>query len=131
MADAVNHVVIGFSDPDQIRAGFARLDALVASAELDLVDVEFVHSIQGMPSTVPASRVAPDLAGYDHLDTAQLNQADLDAVADAIPVGSMAVVVLYRTTATTGGDPIAPPVAQWSGDGATVVGQGAGTSLGA
>jgi hypothetical protein len=123
MADDTNYIVIGFSRPDQIRGGFDRLAALAEAGPLRIADVEFIHSIQGIPSTVPASRVHPELAGYDEADARLLGQSALDAVADAIPVGSMAAVVLYA------GAPILPALAQWSRDGATVVREGAATTL--
>lgn len=122
MADETNFIVVGFTDPDQIRGGFDRLGALAETGPLRIVDVEFIHSIQGMPSTVPASRVDPALAGYDAADARLLGQADLDAVADAIPAGSMAAVVVYS------GAPIMPALAEWTRAGATVVREGAGSS---
>lgn len=123
MADDTNYIVIGFSNPDEIRGGFDRLNTLAESGPLRITDVEFIHSIQGIPSTVPASRVHPALAGYDDADARLLGQSALDAVADAIPVGSMAAVVLYA------GAPILPALAQWSRDGATVIREGAANTL--
>lgn len=123
MTDQASHIVIGFARPDQIRGGFDRLSALAESGPLRILDVEFVHSIHGIPSTVPAAAIHPDLAGFDSADAHLLGQADLDAVADAIPAGSMAAVVVYT------GAPILPVLAQWSNDGATVVREGTGTNL--
>lgn len=121
MPDGTSHIVIGFSEPDQIRAGFDRLAALAAAGDLTIVDVEFIHSIQGMPSTVSAGGVDRALEGFDSADAHLLGQDDRDAVADAIPAGSMAAVVVYVGS-------IAPAVAEWSRDGATVVSEGAGSS---
>ena len=123
MSDDTSYIVVGFTDPDQIRGGFDRLTALAETGPLRIADVEFIHSIQGIPSTVPASRVDPALAGYDAADTQLLGQSALDAVADAIPVGSMAAVVLYA------GAPVLPALAEWSRDGATVVREGAADTL--
>jgi hypothetical protein len=123
MSDDTSYIVVGFTDPDQILAGFDRLTALAESGPLRIADVEFIHSIQGIPSTVPASRVDPALAGYDAADARLLGQSALDAVADAIPVGSMAAVVLYA------GAPVLPALAEWSRDGATVVREGDANTL--
>lgn len=122
MAGDRRHVVIGFDRPDQIRTGFDCLAALVEAGDLQIVDVEFIHSIRGMPSTVRPSQIDPDLAVYDHANAGLLNQADLDVVADAIPVGSMAAAVIYD------GTPITAVLTQWSTDGATVICDGVGTS---
>jgi len=122
MPEHTHHIVVGFSEPDQIRAGFDRLTDLAATGAVQVTDVEFVHSIKGIPSTVRAGDVDPGLAGYDGSDTRLLNQADLDVVADAIPVGSMAAVVLYSGPLTAARD-------QWTRDGATIIRDGTGSSL--
>lgn len=120
MTDATHHLVLGFNAPEQITAGFGKLAGLPA---VQIVDVEFIHSIKGMPSTVEASGVDPRLADFDAADARLLSQADLDAVADAIPVGSMAAVIVYA------GGPLSAAKQQWTDDGATVVREGAGASL--
>ena len=79
MSDDTSYIVVGFTDPDQILAGFDRLTALAESGPLRIADVEFIHSIQGIPSTVPASRVDPALAGYDAADARLLGQSALDS----------------------------------------------------
>ncbi|MGV0991245.1 MAG: hypothetical protein ACOYBX_06225 [Mycobacterium sp.] len=121
---ALSYIVVEFSRPDQIQEGFDRLAALAEAGAMQIADVEFIHSIQGIPSTIPAHQVHPALTGYDALDTRMLVQSDLDVVADAIPVGSMAAVVLYS------GAPILPALADWSRDGASVVLEGTGETGG-
>ncbi|MCB0932204.1 MAG: hypothetical protein KDB71_09940 [Mycobacterium sp.] len=123
MAADRRHVVIGFDRPEQIRGGFDRLAALAEAGDLKIVDVEFIHSIRGVPSTVRAGQIDPDLAGYDGANAGLLSQSDLDIVADAIPVGSMAAVILYDGTS------IGAALTAWSGDGATVIREGLGASL--
>lgn len=115
---AVWFIVVGFTDPAQIRAGFDRLAALAAEGPMRLVDVEFVHSIHGVASTVPAGRVDPALSAFDDDDTHLLGQADLDVVAGVMPVGSTAAVVLYA------GAPVLPVLADWTRAGATVLREG-------
>lgn len=115
---AICFIVVGFADPAQIRAGFDRLSALAAEGPMRIVDVEFVHSIHGMASTVPAARVDPGLSGLDEIDTHLLGQADLDVVADLMPIGSTAAVVLYA------GAPVLPVLAEWTRAGATILGEG-------
>lgn len=80
MTEQPSHIVVGFTKPDQIRAGFDRLAALAEAGPLRVVDVEFIHSIHGIPSTVLAGAVHPGLAGFDDADAHLLAQADLDAV---------------------------------------------------
>ena len=84
--------------PEQIRGGFDRLAALAEAGDLKIVDVEFIHSIRACPALVRAGQIDPDLAGYDGANAGLLSQSDLDIVADAIPVGSMAAVILYDGT---------------------------------
>ena len=114
-AESVHYIVVGFTTPDQIRAGFDRLTALAEAGPMRIVDAEFIHSIMGNPSTIPAHQVHPDLAGYEALDSRLLGQSDLDTVTDAIASGSMAAVILYSGAA------IEPVSEDWSRDGAAVV----------
>ena len=118
VTEPVDYIVAEFTRPDQVLAGFGRLAALVEAGPMRIVDVEFIHSIMGNPSTIPAHQVHPDLSGYDAFDTRLLGQSDLDTVADAIPAGSMAAVILYS------GGPMDPVAADWSRDGAVVVREG-------
>ena len=115
----VDYIVVGFTRPEQVLAGFDRLAALVEAGPMRIADAEFIHSIMGNPSTIPAHQVHPDLSGYDALDTRLLGQADLDTVTDAIASGSMAAVILYS------GAPIEPISADWSRDGAVIAREGA------
>ncbi len=106
---AIGYVVIGFSEPAQVP---------VIGSELDVIDIEFIHSIHGVASTVPASRVDHSLRALDALDSRLLGQADLDLVAAVIPVGSTAAVVVYA------GAPEASVLAGWSRTGATILREG-------
>lgn len=114
----VGYIVVGFTDPAQIRAGFDRLSALAAEGPMRIVGVEFVHSIHGIASTVPAGRVDPGLSRFDTDDAHRLGQADLDVVADVIEVGSTAAVVLYAEA------PVLPVLAEWTRAGATILREG-------
>jgi len=62
----IGYLVVGFSNPTQVRAGFDRLADLSgfdrpadlsAGGPMKVLDVEFIHSIHGVASTVPAGRV--------------------------------------------------------------------------
>ena len=116
--EPVTYIVVGFTRPDQILAGFDRLAALVEAGPMRIADAEFIHSIMGNPSTIPAHQVHPDLSGYDALDTRLLGQSDLDTVTDAIASGSMAAVILYA------GAPIQSVSADWSRAGAVIAREG-------
>lgn len=115
----VDYIVVGFTRPEQVLAGFDRLAALVEAGPMRIADAEFIHSIMGNPSTIPARQVHPDLSGYDALDTRLLGQSDLDTVTDAIASGAMAAVILYS------GAPIQLVSADWSRDGAVIAREGA------
>lgn len=112
------YLVVGFSAAAQIVAGFDRLAALAGAGELRIVDVEFVHSIQGVASTVPAGTVHPGLAVFDAHDAGLLGQSDLDVVAASIRPGSTAAVLLYAD------GPVLAVLAEWSRGGASVLREG-------
>lgn len=114
----IGYLVVGFSDPTQVRAGFDRLTDPATGEPMNVLDVEFIHSIHGVASTVPASRVDIALRTLDTLDSRLLGQADLDIVAAAIPVGSIAAVVVYT------GAPVLPVLAEWSRAGAAILREG-------
>lgn len=112
------YVVVEFSDRKAVTAGFERLQHLLDSGSIRLLDVEFIRSIKGVASTVPASTVDPALTGFDAMNSELLGQADLDVVVDALAARQEAAVVVYSPGPT-------PAVLEsWSADGATVVRQG-------
>ena len=96
MTEPVDYIVVGFTRPEQVLAGFDRLAALAEADSVRIVDAEFIHSIMGNPSTIPAHQVHPDLTGYEACDTRLLGQSDLDTVTDVIASGSMAAVILLQ-----------------------------------
>ncbi|MDQ1321027.1 MAG: hypothetical protein QG655_2270 [Actinomycetota bacterium] len=123
----IGYLVVGFSDPTQVRAGFDRLADLSgfdrpadlsAGGPMKVLDVEFIHSIHGVASTVPAGRVDHALRTLETLDSRLLGQADLDIVAATIPVGSTAAVVVYT------GAPVLAVLAEWSRAGAAILREG-------
>jgi len=118
VTEPVDYIVVGFTRPEQVLAGFDRLAALAEADSVRIVDAEFIHSIMGNPSTIPAHQVHPDLTGYEACDTRLLGQSDLDTVTDVIASGSMAAVILYS------GGPIDHVSADWSRDGAVIVREG-------
>lgn len=112
------YVVVEFSDRKVVTAGFQRLQHLLDSGSIRLLDVEFIRSIRGVASTVPASTVDPALTDFDATNSELLGQADLDIVVDALAGRQEAAVVVYTPGPT-------PAVLEcWSADGATVVREG-------
>lgn len=112
------YVVVEFDESAPVRAGFDRLNGLTQAGAADVLDAEFIRSIQGIASTVAASRVDPALAGFDALDTRLLSQADLDIVADTISSRyRVAAVVVFTGT-------IDPVLQDWESAGAIVTRQG-------
>lgn len=112
------YVVVEFDESAPVRTGFERLNGLAAAGTVGVLDAEFIRSIQGIASTVPASRVDAGLAEFDELDTHLLSQADLDIVADTISGRHMVAAVLVFTGT------IDPALEDWASAGATVVRQG-------
>jgi len=112
------YVVVGFSDRRAVTPGFERLQQLLDAGSVRLLDVEFIRSIKGVASTVPASTVDPALTDFDALNSGLLGQADLDIVVDALSRHQEAAVVVYCPGPT-------PAVLEgWSADGATVLREG-------
>ena len=112
------YVVVEFDDSAPVRAGFERLNTLSEAGTVSVLDAEFIRSIQGIASTVPASRVNAGLSEFDALDTRLLSQADLDIVVDTISGRHMVAAVVLFTGA------IDAALDDWSSAGATVVRQG-------
>lgn len=113
------YVVVEFDESVPVRAGFDRLSALADGGTVTVLDAEFIRSIQGIASTVPASRVDTGLGEFDTLDTRLLSQADLDIVVDTISGRHMVAAVIVFTGA------IDPALQDWTSAGATVVREGA------
>lgn len=112
------YVVVEFDESAPVQAGFDRLNALTEGGGVVVLDAEFVRSIQGIASTVPASRVEAGLSGFDDLDTHLLSQTDLDIVVDTISGRHMVAAVVVFTGS------IDEAVQAWESAGATVVRQG-------
>ncbi len=113
------YVVVEFEESAPVRAGFDRLHTLAESGSVTVLDAEFIRSIQGIASTVPASRVDAGLAEFDALDTRLLSQSDLDIVVDTITGRHMVAAVLVFS------GPIDEALADWASAGAVVVRHGA------
>lgn len=112
------YVVVEFDESTPVRAGFDRLHALTEGGGVGVLDAEFVRSVQGIASTVAASRVDAGLNEFDALDTRLLSQADLDIVVDTISGRHMVAAVVVFTGS------IAEVLQDWESAGATVVRQG-------
>ena len=114
----VDYVVIEFTDPAAVRPGFDRLVDLVDRGLIRVLDLEFVHSIDGVASTVPAGRVDTSLAQFDGASSGLLDRADLDEVAANLPHGSTAAVLIYEDL------PLLDVLDAWEAGGARVVSEG-------
>ncbi len=112
------YVVVEFDESAPVGAGFDRLSGMVETGTATVLDVEFVRSIQGIASTVPASRVDAGLSGFDAMDTRLLSQADLDIVVDTISGRHMVAAVMVFTGS------IDQVLDDWASAGAAVVRQG-------
>ncbi len=101
-------VVVEFRDSASALGPLRTVLGLADAGSVQILDLEFVRSIRGVPSTALASGVDPRLAACDHLNTGLLSQADLDTTVAALTGGSMAAVLVYR------GGPVAPDT--WAGE---------------
>lgn len=117
-SEPASYVVVEFDESAPVRPGFDRLRSLADEGSVTVLDVEFIRSIQGIASTVPASRVDAGLGEFDALDSRMLTQADLDTVVDTITGRHMvAAVLVFRGAIET-------VLADWASAGAAVVKQG-------
>jgi Family of unknown function (DUF6325) len=114
----VSHVVVEFTDPASVKAGFDRLVQLVDAGLIRVLDLEFVHSIDGVASTVPAGRVDVGLEQFDGAASGLLDRDDLDAVAADLPHGSTAAVLVYEELA------LLNVLHSWDAGGARIVSEG-------
>lgn len=105
------YVSVTFTDPATARAGFDRLAHLVDEGAITLLDVEFVHSIDGIASTVLPGRIDRHLVRFDGQATGLLDRDERDAVAAGLPHRSTAALLLYT------GDGMADAIAAWTSDG--------------
>jgi len=115
---AAAYVVVEFSEHAMVGPGFRRLRHLADSGSVRVLDAEFIRSIKGVASTVPAGTVDPDLAAFDHMDSRLLGQADLDTVVDALTAHTMAAFIVYA------GGPISAVLEDWVDGGAHVAREG-------
>jgi hypothetical protein len=114
----VDHVVVEFTDPAAVRSGFDRLVNLVDRGLIRVLDLEFIHGIDGVAATVPASRVDTSLTQFDGASSGLLDREDLDAVAAKLPHGSTAAVLIYEDL------PLLEVLDAWEAGGARVISEG-------
>lgn len=114
----VDYVVIAFTDPATARAGFDRLVGLVDAGLIRVLDLEFIHSIDGVAATVTAGRVDKDFAHFNGAAAGLLDRDDLDRVAADLPKGSTAAVLVYEELSILG------VIEGWETGGATVLTEG-------
>lgn len=114
----VDYVVVEFTDPASVTAGFSRLLQLVDAHAVRVLDLEFVHSINGMASTVPAGRVAPEFAEFEGASSGLLDREDLDRIAADMRHGTTAAVLVYEDL------PMLGVIEAWESAGATIAAEG-------
>jgi hypothetical protein len=114
----VDYVVVEFSDPAAVRAGFDRLVGLVDSGLIRILDLEFIQGIDGVASTIPADRVGAEFKRFDGAASGLLDRGDLDKVAADLEHGSTAAVLVYEDLS------IVAVLDAWEAGGATIVAEG-------
>ncbi|MCV7227667.1 DUF6325 family protein [Mycolicibacterium komossense] len=114
----VDYVVVEFTDAASVRSGFDRLVTLVDSGRIRVLDLEFIHSIDGVASTIPAHRVAKELAEFDGAASGLLDRHDLDTVAADLTHGATAAVLVYEELSIT------EVLDAWESGGAKILSEG-------
>lgn len=112
----VGHMVVEFA-PDAIPvAGFDELLALVYAGTVRIVDMEFVTTVGGKPSTVAIAgeSFGGDLAAFAGAHSGLLDERDLATAADGLDDGNIAAVIIYEIRA------MLPVVRGFERSGATV-----------
>jgi hypothetical protein len=114
----VDYVVVEFTDATAVRAGFDQLVTLVDTGRIRVLDLEFIHSIDGVASTIPAHRVGAELAEFDGAASGLLDRHDLDTVAADLTPGTTAAVLVYEELSIT------HVLDAWEAGGATIRSEG-------
>ena len=114
----VDYVVVEFTDVATVQSGFDRLVALVDSGRIRVLDLEFVHSIDGVASTVAAHSIDKELARFDGAASGLLDRHDLDTVAADLKHGATAAVLVYEDLSIVG------VLDAWEADGAKILSEG-------
>ena len=114
----VNYVVVEFSDPGTLRTGFDSLLALVDKGLVRVLDLEFIHNIDGVASTIEAARVRTDFAQFAGAASGLLDRTDLNTVASELAPGAKAAVLVYEDLA------VLPVLDAWESGGARIVSEG-------
>lgn len=107
-----------FTDASTVRAGFDRLLNLVDSGLIRVLDLEFIHNVDGVASTIKASSVHADLAEFDGAASGLLDRNDLNQVAGELAEGARAAVLVYEDLA------VLSVLDAWEGGGARIVAEG-------
>lgn len=94
----MQRLIIEFGDATAMRPGFSQLITLAESGQIQIRDLEFVHSIRGVASTVAADRVDPALARLDGIASGLLTRAELDGVTEGLSHAMTAAILVFDGT---------------------------------
>lgn len=114
----VDYVVVEFTDAGAVRAGFDHLLSLVDDGRIRVLDLEFIHAIDGVAATIEASRISANLAEFDGAASGLLDRHDLNTVAAGLSSGAMAAVLVYEELS------VLPVLEAWENGGARIVSEG-------
>lgn len=114
----VDYVVVEFTDAKNVRAGFDRLLKLADDGLIRVLDLEFIHSIDGVAATIEASRISADLAEFDGAGSRMLDRDDLNTVAAELAPGAHAAVLVYEDLS------VVSVLEAWEKGGARIVSEG-------
>lgn len=114
----VDYVVVESTEATSVRTGFDRLLKLVDSGLIRVLDLEFIHSIDGVASTIPATRVSRDFAEFEGAASGLLDRDDLNTVAADLKHGATAAVLVYEELSIVG------VLDAWETGGARIVSEG-------
>lgn len=118
----VSYIAVEFPDGHPTPEGFARLQSLVDSGLILVIDLEFVQrGADGSLVTAPAGSFdasGMDLSAFEGADSGLLDREDLESVGHGLAQGSVLAVLVYEDLT------LEPVLAAWAAGGARVVAEG-------
>ena len=114
---AINYVVVTFGSTPIPTGGLDQVLSLVESGRILVLDAEFVtKGVDGAVATVDATEVGA--VAFDGASAGLIDDSDLALVADSVPPGGAAIVLVYEDLT------LLPATRAWLDEGGTIVAEG-------
>lgn len=114
----VDYVIVEFSESSAVAAGFGRLLELVDTDRIRVLDLEFITTVDGVATTIPASQLGPQFSVFQGAMSGLLDHDDLRTVAEGLAPGATAAVLVYEELS------FLEVIEAWENAGATIVSEG-------